>query len=702
MKTTLYALTTVLLLSAVTAEVEAQAGAPDAFVQQRKQLAQRQRRVIFNNDGNEIIYFPKDLPVTVENVLARRTSPLLGTHVDSIFYCPISSGFGYFTHNTKVGSVLEHTWSDLGINIARPLIDQGTDALKMIVDFGRANGIEVFFSMRMNDTHDGAHTPEKPYPLFPPLKAKRPDLLMGTYDNRPKHGAWSAMDYTHPEVRDLAFRFFEEVCQNYDVDGIELDFWRHMVYFKSVAWGGTASDAERAMMTDLLRRIRRMADAEGRKRGRPILVAVRVPDSVEYARMVGLDIERWLAEGLIDLMAATCYFQLNPWEHIVALGHKYGVPVYPALSETRVRADGRYRRGAQESYRARAARVWQSGADGVYLFNFFNVTAPMLREIGDPNVLARLDKTYFVNVRDYSPELYVTGGSRHQNLTVLNPNRPLPIADAKPLVVPIHLGERMPPAPGAVPKVKLCLLIPTARSPRVRLNGTELPEGQPVDGWWEYGVPVSAIKEGANAVEIALAAPRDTDATEPGWDVVWTATEKPTAPWSTDRVRRNTALELKDGALLVADRGSEPGDYMHCVYAWNARPDRESVAEVQAKVISGTSYLIFSNGAATDRLRLTPDGISLMYSRLKHEMNTTDAFHTYRVVIQGKDLKVYVDGKLALDASGRFTTAAPGGRSSFQFGAANSPEQGEALWRLARLRTGATSLFDLVMTFDYP
>ena len=113
MKTTLYALTTVLLLSAVTAEVEAQAGAPDAFVQQRKQLAQRQRRVIFNNDGNRIIYFPKDLPVTVENVLARRTSPprdpwrldLLLSHQLRLWL---------LHHNTKVGSVLDHTWSDLG------------------------------------------------------------------------------------------------------------------------------------------------------------------------------------------------------------------------------------------------------------------------------------------------------------------------------------------------------------------------------------------------------------------------------------------------------------------------------------------------------------------------------------------------------------------------------------------------------------
>ena len=32
------------------------------------------------------------------------------------------------------------------------------------------------------------------------------------------------MDYGRPEIRDLAFRFVEEVCRNYDVDGVELDF----------------------------------------------------------------------------------------------------------------------------------------------------------------------------------------------------------------------------------------------------------------------------------------------------------------------------------------------------------------------------------------------------------------------------------------------------------------------------------------------
>ena len=37
-----------------------------------------------------------------------------------------------------------------------------------------------------------------------------------------------------------------------------------------------------SMSTSLLARIRAMADEVGRNRGRPMLIAVRVPDSVRY------------------------------------------------------------------------------------------------------------------------------------------------------------------------------------------------------------------------------------------------------------------------------------------------------------------------------------------------------------------------------------------------------------------------------------
>ena len=68
----------------------------------------------------------------------------------------------------------------------------------------------------------------------------------------------------------------------------------------------------------------------------PLLISVRVPDSVGFCRAIGLDLERWLAEDLIDMLVVGGYFRLQPWEESVALGHRYGVPVYAGLSESRV------------------------------------------------------------------------------------------------------------------------------------------------------------------------------------------------------------------------------------------------------------------------------------------------------------------------------------------------------------------------------
>ena len=57
----------------------------------RTKAAHRKRRIIFNNDGNEPVYYCKE--ATPEVLLECRTTALVGTQVDSIFYCTWSSGF---------------------------------------------------------------------------------------------------------------------------------------------------------------------------------------------------------------------------------------------------------------------------------------------------------------------------------------------------------------------------------------------------------------------------------------------------------------------------------------------------------------------------------------------------------------------------------------------------------------------------------
>ena len=163
----------VLAASAVSAQAPVGEGklSLEQLRETRRELAHRPRRIIANNDGCDALYFPRDAEANVENFLAQRTTGLVGSQVDTIAYCTISSGFSHFTHRTEIGTILTRSPAEFGIqpnkrNITQDLIAQGSDPLQSVVEFGHAQGIEVFWSMRMNDTHDVAHTPEKPYLLF--------------------------------------------------------------------------------------------------------------------------------------------------------------------------------------------------------------------------------------------------------------------------------------------------------------------------------------------------------------------------------------------------------------------------------------------------------------------------------------------------------------------------------------------------------
>ena len=72
-----------------------------ALAGSRKRTAHRRRRIIFNNDGDDI--WAKGAN-TIERFLAVRHTPLLGTMVDSIYYSTTQS-FNFFTHQTQVAEV---------------------------------------------------------------------------------------------------------------------------------------------------------------------------------------------------------------------------------------------------------------------------------------------------------------------------------------------------------------------------------------------------------------------------------------------------------------------------------------------------------------------------------------------------------------------------------------------------------------------
>ena len=485
----------------------------DAQMKQcRREAAHRRRRIIFNNDGSEWDYTRKP---TAEEYLRINTTGLADSHVDAIFYST-TQHFNHFTHNSKVGELYEDP-----NDILKGLRDQGLDPLQIMIDFCREHDKEIFWSLRVNDEHDAwvVWGGEQ-------WKANHPECLFGSRDNPPPHASWSCVDYAQQSVRDLLFDTIEDVCRRYDIDGIELDFFRQLHCFKKHAWGQPLGDEERDIMNEHMHRIRTMMDEVGKERGRPLLIAARVPDCPEYSRRLALDTEAWLEKDLLDLMVLGGYFWLRPWADSVELARKYDVPVYPSLDGSRVTdTETRELRRSDDAYRAHAANAWNSGVDGIYVFNLNYMRDPadqLWRQLGDPDALTELDKIYHLNVMSTghpSTEFYLPGGNMFMTLPRLCPDHPLHVRGGQRFVSSLEVADDLTAddlefTPRVTLNVKVTDL-ENAEQLHVKLNGNELARGpstwrfkQP-DDWLEFVAEPKTLKVGPNMFEIIFSAPTD-------------------------------------------------------------------------------------------------------------------------------------------------------------------------------------------------
>ena len=371
----------------------------DAWTKTRERAIARRRRIIMNNDGDDVF---RAREATPESFLAERCSGLEGSHVDAIFYSTCVN-FGVHSHDSRCAQIYDI--EDEVIcprNHAREFIRQGRDNLQMIIDFCRANGMEAFWSLRMNDTHDNW------YPFFlMEFKRSHPELLLfqpsdvgrGRQGLVEPHMYATAVDYGREEIRDMQFEIIRDVCERCDVEGIELDFLRNPILFRPTMEGLPVEQEHIDIMSSFLRRVREMTERVGRSRGRPLLIACRVPNVPALARNIGLDVELWLREDLIDILVAS--LEDAPFtgdlSEIVALGHGHGRPVYACLSVP----------GDTDKWIAATMNALNAGADGIQTFNEFNPHWPIWRILGDPAAMARMDKTFAVDNKDYRTKEHV-------------------------------------------------------------------------------------------------------------------------------------------------------------------------------------------------------------------------------------------------------------------------------------------------------
>ena len=453
----------------------------------------RKRRVLYNDDADQQYDHPgyEYKVVDKQSFLDMRTTPAFDTHVDTYVWC--------------VGNGAEPPWNH-SLTLW-PCIESHAQANDWIVEACHARGVEVWGSLRMNDTHD-SFMANSLGEAHEPIKAEHPEYLIVPQSERPEFAElaerwqWTSLDFSHDEVRAYRLDYIERNASAHDFDGYELDFTRFIWNFPL---GKERELAPR--MTKFIREARGRLDAVGERRGRPYTFAVHVMDSPELSLNLGQDVEAWLREGLVDVLVVGMGYlpyalRLDQW---LALGKQYGVPIYPSVNtntfqnwwkEPERRPDAWH-----EAVRAAYSYFWQEGADGVAVFNIFCheakglgalprdcVYAP-LSEIGDPAAMAGKDKLYGIQPVAESGWCHHGSGPAQLPIALDKVERKLclkigPDADAR-----LNIYFR---AAGGNEDTRLWL----------RLNHTLLPKPTRNGDWHYTDVPAGVMRTGDNGLNI--------------------------------------------------------------------------------------------------------------------------------------------------------------------------------------------------------
>ena len=460
--------------------------------------AKTRYRIIYNDDADA----PIRLSTGLESFLELAIDRFIGTQVDALFWNIIASDI--LLYPSKVGEMVGARGQDfesaeyfLWYQKLRAIMEDRPDYLQAMADRARARGLEFFPSLRMNDCHDSPVW--KAMDTYSEYRKNHPQLLLG---GAVHPGFSTGFDFAFPEVRERRFRIVEELVTSYQVDGIELDFLRHPAYFKpDEAYGN------RDLLTILVQQVHKLLQRLGSEQKRKIKLAVRVPVPFDIAARMGLDVQSWIREELVDLVIAATPrgFELSlPLEDYVEAVRSRPVTLLAQLGWHQ----------PLEKARGAALNFWDQGAQGIYLFNWYarkDRRHLALREIGDPTTLRGRSKVYEVHRQE--AELWAS----------THPPAPLPVQlqTSSGTELQIRIGDDVEAdtRQGSLRQALLSIRLEGGHSDdklQISLNGTEL---NPDSGrlriddehmyiwkyWMEYRLSAPPLKKGVNRLQIRLA-----------------------------------------------------------------------------------------------------------------------------------------------------------------------------------------------------
>ncbi len=248
----------------------------------------------------------------------------------------------------------------------------GGDLVQRFIDRCRLRGQSPWLSLRLNDAHHKEYVDPQP--------GDKPGSSIGMsvtrwYAEHPEHrivpgskrGADLVLNWAVPEVRAQKLALIRELCGNYAIDGLELDFLRFYSYFRET----TPLDERRAIMTGFVREVRQMLGPHRR-------LAARVPCHLPALDALGLDLPALVAYGL-DLVNASAHYFTTQQHDLAAIRRRTtGATLHFELCHTLWKGDKvqagydvfPFRRATREHLHTSAHLAYARGADGISLFNF--------------------------------------------------------------------------------------------------------------------------------------------------------------------------------------------------------------------------------------------------------------------------------------------------------------------------------------------
>jgi hypothetical protein len=278
------------------------------------------------------------------------------------------------------------------------MLDAGVDPTGRMLERCRRQKISPWVSIRMNDVHDAHLLNSALHSRFWKQHHeywRYPDRFKGWNDR--------CLNYALKPVRDYAMSLVREVCERYDMDGLELDWNRFPLHFRE----GEEIEGGK-LLTEWMGEVRQVVRAAEKKWKHPILLAARVPARPEVSMGTGLDAVTWAKRGLIDHLIvapfwATTDFDI-PVERWIGLLKGTGVGVTAGL-EANVRAypGAPVVPNTPERRRGAAMAALARGSQGIYVFNYFEVGREMpylLKELDSIDTLERKDRSYPITFVD--------------------------------------------------------------------------------------------------------------------------------------------------------------------------------------------------------------------------------------------------------------------------------------------------------------